>query len=277
MKRSSSLALLIGAALCWSLGGVLIKWVPLSALAIAGIRSAFAAAVVYAAFPRMKFTWSVHQVAGAAAFATTMITFVLATKMTTAANAVLLQYTAPAWVALFSAWFLKEKPTRSDWVVILLVTGGMLLFFMDKLSAAGVAGNLWGIASGFSFAWVILLTRRQQDTSPFISIFLGNVLTALICLPFMFQEMPDIQGWTGLVLLGVVQMGAAYILFGLATKYITALDAAIILLIEPVMNPVWTYLAIGEVPGPMAVLGGVIILASITFRAALPFIRAREP
>jgi drug/metabolite transporter (DMT)-like permease len=244
-------------------------------MAIAGIRSAFAAVVVYAAFPRMKFTWSVHQLAGAAAFATTMITFVLATKMTTAANAVLLQYTAPAWVALFSAWFLKEKPTRSDWIVILLVSGGMLLFFMDKLTSTGVAGNLWGIASGFSFAWVILLTRRQQDTSPFTSIFLGNVVTALVCLPFMFQKMPDVQGWVGLVLLGVVQMGAAYIFFGLAARYITALDAAIILLIEPIMNPVWTYLAIGEVPGPMAVLGGVVILASITFRAALPWLRLK--
>jgi len=255
---------------------VLIKWVPLNAMAIAGIRSAFAAMVVFAAFPRMKFTWSLHQLAGAFAFATTMITFVLATKMTTAANAVLLQYTAPAWVALFSAWFLKEKPTRSDWMVIFLVSGGMLLFFTDKLTAAGFAGNLYGIASGISFAWVILLTRRQQDSSPFTSIFLGNVLTALVCLPFMFQKMPDVKGWAGLVLLGVVQMGMAYILFGLATRHITAIDASIILLIEPVMNPVWTFLAIGEVPGPMAVVGGVIILAAVTFRAALPYLRARE-
>jgi drug/metabolite transporter (DMT)-like permease len=223
----------------------------------------------------MKFTWSVHQVTGACAFATTMITFVLATKMTTAANAVLLQYTAAAWVALFSAWFLKEKPARSDWFTILLVSGGMIMFFMDRLTATGIVGNLFGIASGFSFAWVILLTRRQQDTSPFTSIFLGNVLTVLVCIPFMFQKMPDFHGWVGLVLLGVVQMGAAYILFGISTRYINALDAAIILLIEPIMNPVWTFLAIGEVPGPMAVVGGIVILASVTFRVALPWLRLK--
>jgi len=269
MKRENALALLIGAALCWSLGGVLIKWVDWNPMAIAGARSFIAAVVVWAVFPRMKLTWSFHQLAGAIAYAATMITFVVATKMSTAANAVLLQYTAPAWVALFSAWFLKEKIRRSDWATISLVLGGMVLFFMDKLSLAGFWGNMAAIASGFSFGWVFLLFRRQKEHGPYGSLFLGNVLAGLICLPFMFQGSPDLKGIVGLTLLGVVQIGTAYCLYSIASRYVTAIDAALILLLEPLLNPVWTYLAMGEVPGPWAMFGGAIILAAITFQAII--------
>jgi drug/metabolite transporter (DMT)-like permease len=270
VKREKSITLLIGAALCWSLGGVLIKWVDWNPMAIAGARSLIAAVFVWFAFPGMKFTWSFYQLAGAGAYAANMVTFVLANKMTTAANAVLLQYTAPAWVALFSAWFLRERIRRSDWVTISLVMGGIVLFFMDKLSYSGFWGNMAAVASGFSFAWVFLLFRRQKEHAPYGSLFLGNVLAGIICLPFMFQGLPGGQAMAGLLLLGVVQLGLAYSLFSVATRYITAIDAALILLLEPLLNPVWTFLVHGEIPGTWAMVGGAIILAAITFQAVLP-------
>ncbi len=272
-KRGIAIALLVGAALCWSLGGVFIKSVDWSPMAIAGTRSAIAALVVFACFPRMRITWSMHQLAGAAAYALAMVTFVAATRMTTAANAVLLQYAAPAWVALFSAWFLGERARRSDWLTIFLVMGGMVLFFLDRLTLAGTWGNVWASVSGICFAWVILLLRRQKDTSPYGSVFLGNVLTALVCLPWMFRGAPGPGGWAGLILLGTVQLGLAYVMFSIASRHVTALEASLILLMEPLLNPLWTFLALGEVPGTMAMAGGVIILGAITFRAALPWMR----
>jgi len=270
MKREQSIFLLIGAALCWSLGGVLIKWVDWNPMAIAGARSMIAAVFVWFAFPKMKFTWSFYQLAGAGVYAANMITFVVANKMTTAANTVLLQYTAPAWVALFSAWFLNEKIRRSDWVTISLVMSGIVLFFMDKLSFAGFWGNISAVVSGFCFAWVFLFFRRQKEHGPYGSLFLGNVLAGLICLPFMFQGSPGGKGLVGLLLLGVVQIGVAYSLFSVASRYITAIGAALILLLEPLLNPVWTFLALGEIPGTWAMVGGAIILAAITVQAVIP-------
>ncbi len=266
----------MAAALCFSLGGVLIKWVDWNPMAIAGARSGIAAVLVYLVFPRMRITWSFHQLAGAGAYTANMLFFVIATKMTTAANAVVLQYSAPAWVALFSAWFLREKIRRSDWLAIALVTGGIFLFFIDKVTFTSLWGNLWAVASGFSYAWVFLFFRRQKDHDPYGSLFLGNALTGLICLPFMFQGLPGPQGLIGLMLLGVVQIGVAYSLYSIAIRHVTALDASIILLLEPLLNPVWTFLALGEVPGPWAILGAAIILCTITFQTALPFLQEKK-
>ncbi len=162
-QRTTGILLLIAAALCWSLGGVLIKWVQWNPMAIAGVRSFIAAIVVFAAYPRMRMTITTTTLWGAVAYAGTMITFVAATKLTTAANAILLQYTAPAWVALFGTWFLKERTKRSDWLILALVMAGMVLFFLDELTLMSRWGNIIAITSGFCFAWVILITRKQRD------------------------------------------------------------------------------------------------------------------
>jgi len=276
MKRGSAVTLLAGAALCFSIGGVLIKSIDWNPVAIAGARSGIAAIFVYLAFPRMRITWSFHQLAGAAAFASNMILFVAANKLTTAANAVVLQYTAPAWVALFSAWFLGEKIRSSDWLIMVLVSGGIILFFFDKLTPGGTWGNILALASGFTYAWVFLLFRRQKDIDPYGSLFLGNILTALVCIPFMFQGLPGTNSLFNLFLLGVVQIGAAYSLYSVAIRRVTALDAAIILLLEPVLNPVWTYLIMGEVPGTWALAGCAIILGAITYQTGAPRFREKK-
>lgn len=272
--HAAGIALMVGAALCWSLGGILIKWVQWNPMAISGVRSFIAAVVVYAAFPRIEITFSRLQVAGAIAYAATMITFVAATKWTTAANAILLQYTAPVWVALFSHWFLGERTKRSDLAALFVVMGGMVLFFLDRLTMGGMVGNLTAVLSGFCFGWLILMTRRQAEASPLGSVLLGNLLAGLVGLPWMFTgPYPDVYGWTGLALLGIVQLGLAYILFVLGIRRLRAVEASLILLLEPVLNPIWVLLLIGERPGPMAAAGGAVILGTLALRSAVPLVR----
>jgi len=256
------------AALCWSLGGLLIKSVAWPPLAVAGGRGFIAAAFLAVFAPRFRFTWSAAQIGGAVAYAATTILFVTATKLTTAANAILLQYTAPVWIALFGAWFLGERATRRDWLTIAIVFGGMGLFFCDDLRLAGFAGNLIALASGVAFAAMTLLLRKQKDTSAEESIFLGNLLAGVVGLPFMFsaKTFPSVHGWIALALLGIVQLGISYLLYARAIRHITALEAVLIPVIEPILNPIWVLLALGERPGPLSLVGGVIVLVAVTTR-----------
>jgi drug/metabolite transporter (DMT)-like permease len=257
-------------ALCWSLGGLLIKSVAWPPLAIAGGRGLIAAAFLAVFAPRFRFTWSAAQIGGAVAYAATTILFVTANKLTTAANAVLLQYTAPVWVALLGSWFLGERTRRADWLAIGIVFAGMGLFFCDRLQFAGFVGNVLALASGVAFAAMALLMRRQKDASAEESIFLGNLLTGAIGLPFIFRAgpPPDAGSWLALGLLGTVQLGFSYLLYARAIRHITALEAVLIPVIEPLLNPVWVLLFLHERPGRYALLGGAIVLAAVTWRTA---------
>jgi drug/metabolite transporter (DMT)-like permease len=265
MKLKAIIYLII-TALLWSSGGILIKMVDWNPIAIAGTRSAIAALVIFAFRRNMTFNWGFAQIGGALCYSGTVILFVAATKLTTAANAILLQYTAPIYVALFSYWLLKERITRSDIVTIFAAFGGMVLFFLDDLSKGGFWGNIIAILSGIAFAGTALFLRKQKDHSPLESVFLGNVLTLLIGLPFMVRSSPDGTGWLGLILLGVFQLGCSYILYAEAIKHVTALEGILIPILEPVLNPVWVFLLIGEMPGNWALVGGAIVLVSVTLR-----------
>jgi len=188
--HARAVGLMASAALCWSLGGLLIKSVAWPPLAVAGGRG-FIAAAFLAIFARASASpGRPPRLAERSLYAATTILFVAATKLTTAANAILLQYTAPVWIALFGAWFLGEPATRADWLTIAVVFGGMGLFFCDDLQFAGFAGNLIALASGVAFAAMTLLLRRQKDTSAEESIFLGNLLAGAIGLPFMISAPP---------------------------------------------------------------------------------------
>lgn len=264
--KSRAILFLIATALLWSAGGLLIKSVEWNSIAIAGTRSAIAALVILAFRRRMQFNWGFVQLGGALCYAGTVILFVTANKLTTAANAILLQYTAPIYVAIFSFWFLKEKITKSDILTIAAAFGGMTLFFLDDLSRGGLWGNIIAILSGIAFAGTALFLRKQKDHSPLESVFLGNILTFLIGLPFILRSSPEAGGWPALILLGVFQLGLAYILYAEAIKHVTALEAILIPILEPILNPVWVFLLLGEKPGHWAVAGGIIVLFSVTLR-----------
>ena len=272
-ERHKALLLLVVTAILWSLGGLLIKSVNSNPLAIAGTRSAIAIIVLLLVLKKPKFTWSFAQIGAALAYAATTILFVTATKITTAANAIFLQSTAPIYVALLSAWLLKEKVKLQDWITVLIVMSGMVLFFLDNLSTTGIFGNIIAAMSGISFALFAIFMRMQKDGSPLESILLGNLITAAIGLPFLSHSMPNASGWICLVILGVVQLGIPYILYSKAIVHVTALEAILIPVIEPLLNPVWVFLMLGEAPGPLALIGGLIVLLAITVRcvlAALP-------
>jgi drug/metabolite transporter (DMT)-like permease len=269
-----ALILLVVTAVLWSSGGLLIKSVDWPPMAISGARSLIAAVVIRLAFRREPINFSATQVTGALGYFATVTLFVSATKLTTAANAIVLQYTAPIWVALFGAWFLKEKTTALDWLTIGMVFGGMVLFFQDQMEAGHLLGNLLAVGSGMSMTVMALAMRKQKDASPFGSVLLGNLLAFLCGLPFMFGGLPNLTGLVALVLLGVFQIGISYVLYSVAIKHVTALEATIITMIEPVLNPIWVFLLLGEMPGPWSLVGGLIILAAIVARYALPAMKA---
>jgi drug/metabolite transporter (DMT)-like permease len=256
-------------AILWSLGGVLIKSIQWHPIAIAGLRSAFASLAIFAFLRKPKFIWTSTQWGSALAYVATVMLFVSATKMTSAANAILLQYTAPVYVALFSFWFLREKITRRDWITVAVVLCGMSLFFLDKLSSDHLMGNFLAIASGVAFAWLALFLRKQHGHSVMESLLLGNIITAIVALPVMLSVPTDGRSLATAAFMGVVQLGLPYILYGMAIKNVTALEAILIPVIEPILNPIWVIIVTGEAPSSMAILGGLIVIGAVTTRAAL--------
>ncbi len=261
--------LLLLAAVLWSLGGVLIKSIDWPPMAIAGGRSAIAIPVMLASIGWPRFSFSRTQIGGAVAYAGTVVLFVFATRMTTAANAIFLQYTAPIYVAIIGRWYLNERPLRIDWLVIALALSGIALFFFDRLTVAGFWGNIVALASGLCFAGVAIFLRKEKDGSPVASIILGNIIVAIAGVPFMLQSPLATAGVWRLALLGVVQLGIPYVLYAIAIKQVTALEATLIPLLEPVLNPTWVMLAIGETPGPWAIVGAMLVLGAVLGRGAL--------
>jgi len=270
VSHTSATILIVIAALLWSLGGLLIKMVDCHPLAIAGIRSAVASVLLLLLIRKPNFTWSFPQIAGAVSFSSTLIMFVLATKFTTAANAILLQYVAELLsVTLLGVWLLKEKNRLVDMISIVFVLGGMTLFFLDSLSAGGLMGNIFGLIAGISFGFLFIFARMQKEGSPIEMILLGNILTALIGVPFTFVQPPDTSGWIGLLLLGTVQLAVPYVLYSIAIKRVAALEAVLTSTLEPIMNPTWVFLILGEKPGKWALIGGSIVIVSVIVRGIL--------
>jgi drug/metabolite transporter (DMT)-like permease len=269
--------LLLLAALCWSLGGVLIKSIDWPPMAIAGGRSAIAIPMILFCIGRPRFTFSLAQIGGALGYAGTVVLFVFATRMTTAANAIFLQYTAPVYVALIGRWYLGERASRIDWLVIAVALAGIALFFLDRLTVAGLWGNILALGSGLAFALVALFLRKEKAGSPVASIVLGNVIVALAGAPFIFQA-PSLgeDGLWRLVLLGAVQLGLPYVFYATAIKQVSALEATLIPLLEPVLNPLWVMLALGERPGPWAIVGGLLVLSAVLGRGVM-MMRTRPP
>jgi len=257
---------LVLAAVLWSTGGILIKLVNWNPVAIAGGRSGFSALLMMLYMRKAKVKITSQKSIGAMAYASTVILFVVANKMTTAANTILLQYTAPIWVALMAGWFLKEKTKVHDWITIVLVFGGMTLFFMGDLETGQMLGNIVAVLSGIAFGGTIVSLRMMKNGSPVEMAYLGNILTFLISVPFILQSVPDFNSIIGVILLGVFQLGASYILFSEAIKHVNALEAILIPVIEPLLNPIWVFMFVGEKPGGLALLGGIIVISSVLGR-----------
>jgi len=270
--------LLIAAAVVWSTGGAGIKAAAeLSTWQIACIRSLIAALFIVAAFPaaRRRPTWPLLAVA--LAHAGTMILFVAATRLTTSANAIFLQDSAPLYVLLFSPLVLGERPGRGELSAVPVFFVGLMLFFLDELAPGQRSGNLAALASGVCFATMILGMRKLGDVG-MAAVVWGNLLAAAITAPMAVSgAMPSSMAWATLVYLGVVQLGLGYVFFSIGVRKVPAVEASLLILIEPVLNPIWTFLLTGERPGPWALAGGGLILAGTVWITLQPWLRARQP
>jgi len=270
LERKNAIVLLLVAGAMWSLGGLLIKSIPWHPLAISGMRGGIAAIVIYAYSKDKKIIVTFDKILAAGFYTLVVTLFVMSNKLTTAGNAILLQYTAPVYVALFGYMFLGEKSTLIDWVTIIILLGGLALFFLDDLSFDGYLGNALAILSGMSFAALTISLRKQKDNNPSDSILLGNILTLIIGLPIIINETSfNLHSTILILVLGIIQLGVPYIFYTTAIKHVTALDAIIFPVIEPILNPVLVFLILGEALGPWAFLGGLLVLGSVVFRGLL--------
>jgi len=254
---------MIAASICWSFGGICIKFIPWGAMSIVGLRAVLAAAVflVYRRSAVIRFTFG--NVLGGLCLSATTILFVFANKLTSAAAAILLQFSAPIFIILIHLVFYKKKPKISEGVAVSATVLGMLLFFADKLDGGGLLGNIFAIASGLSFAGVFVCTKRE-DADPEQALLLGFFVNAIVGLPFAFFEVTaEPVAWFAVVFLGIVQVGLAYVFFSAGIKKTPALLGCLITALEPVLNPLWVALATGEMPGPFAIAGGAVIILAV--------------
>ena len=266
-QRFLAPVLLLITALLWSLGGVLIKSIDLPPIAIAAGRSIIAIPVLLACPGRQRFTFSPAQIGGAIGYAATVALFVFANRMTTAANAIFLQYTAPIYVAIIGRWYLGERALPIDWWVIAVALSGIALFFLDHLTISGFWGNIAALVSGIAFALAVISLRKERSGSPINIVILGNMMVAIAGAPFLFHApLPHSRDVWLLLILGVVQLGLSYALYAEAIKHVTALEAILIPLVEPVLNPVWVMIALGERPGPWAIVGAALVLGAVLAR-----------
>lgn len=268
--RYKAIGMQVMAAVLWSFGGLLIKLVDLGPLAIAGIRSFIAAMVIFPFLKKISFKFTINKACGAIAYTSMVLLFVSATKLTTAANAILLQYSAPIYIAIFGGWLLNEKAKLRDWITILFVVVGMILFFMDDLGGGSLTGSILAIGAGVAMAFNTMFMRREKHSDPLENVFWGSILTVIVTLPFSLSSVPGRNSIIGLLLLGVFQLGFSYVLYSKAIKKITALEATFLSLIEPLLNPVWVFLTVGELPGRFAILGGIVVLISVTIGCLKP-------
>ena len=267
---------ILAAALLWSSGGAAIKLCGLDAWQLAGGRSLIAGLLILALAPAARRRPTRLSVGVAVAYVFTVVLFVTATKLTTAANAIFIQDTAPLWVLLLSPWLLKEHPTRGELLSVPVFGVGLGLFFLDRLSPGQLAGNLVALASGVAFGLSILGLRRIGDGGP-AALVLGNLMAAAVTAPLWpFGPAPTPLDLGLVTFLGVFQLGLSYLLFSWGVQGTPAVEASLLVLLEPVLNPVWTFLFTGERPGPWAIVGGAVILAATAWRTVQPVLEARR-
>jgi DME family drug/metabolite transporter len=272
----------LAAAVIWSTGGLFIKATTLSGLQISFGRSLLAALTVALLTRREGFGLNRFTALASVLYAALLVLFVLATKKTTAANAIFLQYTAPVYVLVLEPLLYKEKFRRRDLLTVTICLAGMSLFFVGKLRPQDLTGNLLALCSGVCFAFYFLLLRHAsaREVNRASSVIYGNLLVVLITAPAGIEAIQHLSLANGgrLAYLGIVQIGFAYLLFTLAmARGVRSLDAGIIGYIEPVLNPVWVFLFIGERPAKWAILGGGIIVTAVISHMLIEAKLKRQP
>jgi drug/metabolite transporter (DMT)-like permease len=272
LRSRRSVLLLLAAALLFSTGGAAIKATGLSSWQVAGFRSGVAAAALTALLPSARRRWDGRIASAGLAYSATMVLFVLANKLTTSANAIFLQDTAPLYLLLFGPWLLHERLRLTDLAVAIAVAAGLAMFFAGSERAISTApdplrGNVIGAFSGIAWALTIAglrwVGRRGGGEGAMPAVVAGNVFAFLICAPLAFPVGHASMADAAVVLyLGIFQIGLAYVCVTRAIRYVPAFQASAVLLAEPALNPLWAWLMHGERPSAWALAGGALILAA---------------
>jgi len=235
------------------------------------MRSMVAAAAVLLIFPDSRKRWDLHVIRTAVAYAATLILFVQANKLTTAAHVIFLQSTAPFYLLLAGPWLLNERLRRADLWLLIPVAAGMLLFFAGQpvlpTAPNPARGNLLALAAGVSWAFTLAGIRHAEKAGSAAGsgmgiVAAGNLLAALFCLPVMKAEFPPAADLVLLLYLGVVQVALAYVFLTRGLRVVQALEGSLLLLVEPAMNPLWAWLFHNEKPSVAALAGGVLVLGA---------------
>jgi drug/metabolite transporter (DMT)-like permease len=265
-SRRIGILYIIIAALLWSTGGIGIKAVDDPPLKVTFYRSVFAAITLFLVFPReARVRPTPAFLTAIIAYGTCLTTFVVATKWTTAANAIFLQYAGVVWVLLLSPLVVREPMKRRDVIAIVAAMSGMALFFVGKFEARGMAGNAMALVSSVFFATMILALRREHASSR-AAVIWGNVVLAAVMFPFVAGDLSlSLKSFLALLFLGVFQIGIAYAFFVKGLQHVTATEASLTGMLEPVANPIWVLLFLGETPSVFAIAGGAIVLAAIAW------------
>ncbi len=267
--------LLLAAGVLWSTAGAAIKSCGLDALQIAGARSLVAGAFIFLAVREARARPDRKVLLVSLAYAGTVVLFVVATKLTTAANAIFIQDTAPLWVLLASPWLLGERPTRGELLAIPIFGIGLGLFFMDELTAGQARGNLVALLSGVAFGLSIVGLRLLRERGPAALVW-GNAIAAAATLPLWGRGPTATPVDLGiLAYLGVFQLGLAYLCFSRGVTRTPAIEASLLVLIEPVLNPIWTFIVAGERMGPWSIAGGAVVLLATAWRTVAPVLTPR--
>lgn len=256
-------------SMLWSIAGLLIKYIEMNSFVIAGGRSLFAAltVIVFMLVTKQRFLLTRRTVINGILLCGVFICFVGANKLTSAANAIVLQYTSPIFVLIFSTLFLHKKPRSFDVFTVLLTLVGIVLFFISDLDAGKMAGNLLAIVAGAFFGGTFVAVGSTKGEEKMSGILLAHVFCAAIGLPMLaFTENTiNTKGIVCLVVLGVLQLGIPYILYALASNHCSTISCVVISALEPIFNPVWVAIIHHEVPKPMAIFSGLFLIAVITF------------
>ena len=266
-ERRKAILFLILAATLWSTAGVFVKALDWGAMSILAGRGLFTSIVFLLYLRRLPTNWNRWMLLAAGGSILTQFLFITSTKLTTAANSIFLQYTAPIYVVLLAYWLLHEKPTRTDWIAMGTIFLGLILFFGDQLSPEGFYGNILAVLSGMTSAVMMVSFRAQKHSSPEDSVLMASLIIAIFGFPSILKESQTITNWLTVAYLGIFQIGVAFIFFTKGIKHIPALEANLIVTLEPILSPVWVFLFIGERMGSFALLGGIVVLIGVIVSA----------
>ena len=267
-KKNVAIFQMLCCSVLWSIAGIFIKMIDWNPLVIAGFRSLFAAitALVFALITKQKIFFSKNIAKSMFFLAATFLCFVGASKLTTSANAIVLQFTAPIFIMLFSAIFRHQKFSAADILTVVVTLGGISLFALDGLESGHTLGNLLGLCAGLFMAGMFISVGDCKGAEKTSGLFFGHLLTAAIGIPFMFvfPTPLSVSAISGVVILGVVQLGIPYILLAVASENCPPLACSLLSAAEPLLNPVWVALFAKEYPSALSLVGGAVVIVTVT-------------